>query len=138
MALFRLEEYLFNEPWMERWVDVWNSEPNKTARNTMRGTGDVLFVLMEEQEIIRSTLVHWGADGNATASPGASATAVPSFFAPVMVWESLIYAYYTPIQAVVSKKMEFEGRMMFATKFSQQFHLVAEVAIAVNRHFMQV
>ncbi len=125
---------------MDEFAGLWNSPANVSSQSRLANTGKVLFAIIQNEKIIRVAIVLWDKEGKAhnIRELSNNNNNIPSFFAPVGVWESVIYSYYTPLQAVVSKKMEFQGPMLFATKFSQRFSIIADVAITVNRIFMKI
>ncbi len=132
------EKYLFTKEWMEEFEKIWNSPENISSQFIFANSGDVLFVMDDDEAVIRSTSVLWEKDGKMSfVCQTGNADIIPGFVAPAGVWESVIYSYYSTIQAVVNKKMEFNGKMKFAISFSQRFTMIADVAILVNRMFMQ-
>lgn len=132
------EKYLFSKEWMDMFARYWNSEANSSSQKELAGTGEVAFAVDIEGKKQRGIIVIWGKDGKIKHSGfNKTESAIPLFSAPPGVWESVIYAYYTTIQAVVNRKMEFDGKMKFAISFSKKFPLVADVAIMVNQYFMQ-
>lgn len=136
MKTFRFSNHLFADKWMDEFERLWNLPDNIIAHQQLAGTGIVKFILTENEHFIRSTVIYWDDKGKAHVIKEKKES-TPVFLAPFSVWESLIYNYYTPIQAVVNKKMEFEGKMMFAVKFSEKFNLIADVAIAANKKYNQ-
>ncbi len=136
MGRYLLADHLFASSWMVEFVQQWNLPANLESQLLFEKTGTVKFVLTENGHVRRSTIVDWDEKGKAyTKQENECPEILPTFLAPIQVWESVIYNYYTPIQAVVNKKMEFEGRIIFAVKFSEKFNPVADTAIAVNRIF---
>jgi len=137
MHLSVTEKHLFGKEWMDAFKKIWNNQTNASSQRTLAGTGAVSFAMILNEKVIRSTVVQWGKDGKIVYGSGDKVNSLtPAFTAPSGVWESVIYSYYTTIQAVVNKKMEFEGKIKFAITFSKKFPLIANVAIAVNQRFM--
>ena len=133
-----IEKYLFSSNWMEEFKNIWNSPENFSAQSAFANSDEVLFVMGDDKTIIRSTLVKWGKDGKMSfICEPVNNNIIPSFIAPPEAWEAVIYSYYSTIQAVVNAKMEFRGKMRFATSFSQRFSMIADVAIVINRMFMR-
>lgn len=127
----RIENFLFTKLWMERFAVAWNSPQNANSQSEFGKIGTVRFSILAGSAILRSTLVNWRKDGK-MENIDSNDQAVPTFSATATVWESMIYGFYTPLQAVVERKMEYEGKMKFAIYFSQRFEPIANVAIRVN------
>jgi putative sterol carrier protein len=135
MQSSRIESFLFTKLWMERFAIIWNSPQNANSQSDFGKIGIVRFNILEGPGVVRNALVNWRKDGK-MENIDPNYHAAPAFSASVTVWESMIYSFYTPLQAVVERKMEYEGKMKFAIYFSQRFESIANVAIEVNGMYL--
>lgn len=131
-----LEKVLFTNLWISRFVNEWNVSGNFPGSLYFLNTGPVLFGIDKDEKITRKSTLSWDPKGKVHIINDLHGNeTIPAFLATVQVWESVINGYYTPIFAVVNKKMRFKGNMKFAMQFSRNFDFISDVAIRVNSSF---
>lgn len=116
---------LFSLNWGVKFCEAWRTNNLENVKD-YAALGQVTFVLLDESSSELNLSLSW--DGTGQPSIAGFRNDSPKFLSSIAGWSKFIEGDISPIMAVVSKLILYQGPISFAFGQGQKFEVIRKIA----------